>query len=232
MIQHIFFDCFGTLIDTCGVSAAATREILDSVCFQAVPEEFYGEWRTIKKRMSMEGAFRCEKELYSLSLAEMFGKYGIRADAREEVRPLIRALFGERKCFPDAKPALAALDKAGTDFALASNTDDDSLNHFLRQCGLSFERVFTSESLMAYKPDPRFYRNILERTGWDAGECLFVGDSYEEDIVQPREAGMRTALIDRLAKYADADTSAADHVITTLEMLPGIIGGGEDGPST
>ena len=228
MIKHVFFDCFGTLIDSRGVSAAATREILRSVGYDADPDEYYREWKKRRKLMSAESVFRTEKEIFALTLADMFSVYGIDADADREVKPMIMVLFGERSAFPDAKPALGRLDAMGTDYALASNTDDDSLYHFLARTGLSFERIFTSESLRVYKPDPRFYSRVLNETGWAADECLFVGDSCEEDAAAPKRAGMLTALLDRFGRYAGSDAPSADYVITTLGQLPGLIGSGEE----
>lgn len=59
------------------------------------------------------------------------------------------------------------------------------------------DKIYTSENLRCYKPNPAFYRRILEDNQLQAQEVLFVGDSGADDIQGPKRAGMKTALINR-----------------------------------
>ena len=62
---------------------------------------------------------------------------------------------------------------------------------------LIVHKVYTSENLRCYKPDPVFYLSILKKNNLMAEEVLFVGDSVTDDILGPKSIGMKTIWIDR-----------------------------------
>ena len=133
---------------------------------------------------------------------------------------MIRTLFGERYVFPDTVDTLRFLDEKGIDYAIGSTTDTDSLLHFLALNRLHFSRVYTSENMEVYKPYPRFYRTILQRSGWKAGDCLFVGDSYTDDVCGPKAVGIRAALLDRAGTFQlPPDGPAPDYRFRSLSEL-------------
>ena len=131
-------------------------------------------------------------------------------------------LFGTRHAFPDTAEALRRLKEQGIVCGIASTTDTDSLEHFLRQNAMNGLRCFTSEDMRVYKPSPRFYTTILEQTGWDVKDCLFVGDNITDDVLGPQSVGMKAALIDRKNTFRDASVSP-DYVIRTLTELADIV---------
>lgn len=225
MIRHIVFDCFGTLVSTGNGSIAAARRILADVGAEHDPGEFYREWKALKKQMMAEAeGFLNEKTWFVRSLAEMFRRHGIAADAKTAVKPMLDSLCGGRKVFNDVKETLAALDAGGVDYAIGSTTDDAPLLRCLKENGLSFEKVFTSEGMRVYKPDPAFYLTILRQTGWDKAECLFVGDSYTDDVFGPKRIGMKAVLLDREGKHAErAFDPAPDHTVSSLAELPRLL---------
>lgn len=220
MIKHIIFDCFGTLIDTGNGSIKAVEQILSNVGCAADAQEFYSDWKKCKKRMMNDSVFKNEKTLFELSLAETFHKYEIRANASVEVEPMILSLFAERIAFPDVKETLLQLTEEGIDYAIGSTTDTDSLMYYLESNGLEFLRIYTSEDMRVYKPHPDFYRRILSETGWSAEECLFVGDSFVDDVCGPKSVGMKAVLLDRKGAYEGVDLEPApDYVIRSLREL-------------
>ncbi|MBR4866131.1 MAG: HAD family hydrolase [Clostridia bacterium] len=203
MTRHVLFDCFGTLLDTGSGSVLATEWILQNLSSSLDPKAFYAEWKKEKKQMMHTAPFRSEKVLFAESLGLLFKRYGIQADPGVEVKPMIDSLFATRPLFPDVRETLRELDRRGIDYAIASTTDTDSLLHYLKEAELSVPLVFTSENLQAYKPDPRFYQTILEQTGWQISECLFVGDSPEDDVFGPAAIGMPAILLDRKGSHQD-----------------------------
>lgn len=228
MIKHVIFDCFGTLIDTGAGSLDATGQILRNVGGKQDVREFYKKWKQIKKGMMLKGPFQTEKKLFELSLAQVFEFYGIHADSSKEVEPMIRTLFGDRRVFADVEAALNVLDETGVEYAIGSTTDTDSLMYFLELNHLKFDKIFTSEDMETYKPDPRFYKTILERTGWKAKDCLFVGDSLTDDVIGPKSVGMRAVLLDRKGEYQGTDKEVQpDFVISSLSELNSVIHGRE-----
>lgn len=221
MIKHIIFDCFGTLIDTGNNSIKAVEQILFNVGVHVDAKEFYENWKAKKREKMNTSVFLNEKTLFEVSLSETFKQYGIAADASKEVEPMIRSLFAERLVFPDVYEALEKLAKENVDIAIGSTTDTDSLLYYLELNQLSFSHIYTSENMQVYKPNIKFYMTILCRSGWLAEECLFVGDSYMDDVCGPQKVGMKTVLWDRKALYKSTELSPQpDFVIhSLLELL-------------
>ena len=221
MIKHIIFDCFGTLIDTGNNSIKAVEQILFNVGANVDAKEFYEEWKANKRQKMNTSVFLNEKALFEVSLDETFTKYGLKADASKEVKPMIRSLFADRFVFSDVHEVLAKLAEKNVDFAIGSITDTEPLLYYLELNQLSFSHIYTSEDMQVYKPNIKFYDTILQRSGWLAEECLFVGDSYIDDVLGPQKIGMKTVLLDRKALYKSTElTPQPDFVIhSLLELL-------------
>lgn len=77
--------------------------------------------------------------------------------------------------------------------------------------------IYTSENLGYYKPDQNFYKEILNRTNWKPEECVFVGDSLDDDIIGPINAGMSAILIDRKDRY-DRWPEGVDKIHSLMEI--------------
>ncbi|MDE7284035.1 MAG: HAD family hydrolase [Lachnospiraceae bacterium] len=224
MIRHIIFDCFGTLIDTGNNSIKAVEQILFNVGVNLDAQKFYEDWKAKKRQKMNASVFLNEKTLFEVSLSETFAQYGIEADASKEIKPMIHSLFAERLVFSDVYETLEKLGNENIDIAIGSTTDTDSLLYYLELNKLSFSHIYTSENMQVYKPDINFYKTILSKSGWLAKDCLFVGDSYMDDVYGPQKVGMKTVLLDRKALYKDSELlPQPDFVIHSLLELVNIL---------
>ena len=68
-----------------------------------------------------------------------------------------------------------------------------NLHIVLEEARLSdlFEVIIDSNVVGVRKPDPRIFRLALAVLGLEGGEVIFVGDSYERDVLPATETGMR-----------------------------------------
>lgn len=71
------------------------------------------------------------------------------------------------------------------------------------------------------KPDARIFAIALERLDCPAARTLFVGDSWDKDIVGARAAGLRTAWL--AGSDRATATAAVDVVLRGLDELEGIV---------
>ena len=74
-----------------------------------------------------------------------------------------------------------------------------------------FDALVISGEVGVSKPDPRIYRHLLERTGFDPGRTLFV-DDVAANVAVAADHGMRTHL------FRDPPALRAD--LQSLELLP------------
>jgi FMN phosphatase YigB (HAD superfamily) len=69
------------------------------------------------------------------------------------------------------------------------------------------------------KPDPRFFRIALERSGASPESTIHVGDLYYVDVVGARNAGLRGVLLDEANLRPDADcprVRSLDHLVRRI----------------
>jgi len=95
--------------------------------------------------------------------------------------------------YPDALPALERL-RAVLPVASLTNGNAD-----LERIGLHlhFAHRICARDVGAAKPDARIFLAAAEKLGIAPENILHVGDDPEMDVVGAREAGMRTAWINR-----------------------------------
>lgn len=122
--------------------------------------------------------------------------------------------------YDDVLPCLERLEVAGVRAALVSNTARDlleAIEHFSLSRFVVAEAASAKVGLM--KPDPRIFGGILEQLGVSPSDAVMVGDSYHDDVLGARAAGMQGILLDRSGRSSkDAPT------IRSLAQLPPALG--------
>jgi putative hydrolase of the HAD superfamily len=207
MIKHVFFDAGNTLVYP---NLRLVAEKLAARGAPVAPEALErGEQRARFQlddpqviRGSTDGA------RWTLYFETIFRFCGV-TDA-----PVVRAVLEELQQIhkvsnlwevvpPDVPAALEAL-RGRYRLSVISNANG-TVREKLRRVGLLgfFEAVLDSHEEGVEKPDPRIFRNALERTGTRAEESLYVGDIYHIDVVGARAAGMDVVLLDPADLHRD-----------------------------
>lgn len=220
MIKCIIFDVYGTLISTGNGSLNATQEILKGKHISVSAEEFYSHWKKLHKQNMLSDKYICEKDIFELDLKMLYERFNIDSDYKADVIPMLNSLYN-RKAFDDTATTIEKLSEC-YDIVIGSNTDSEPLLQNLNYNNLSIEKIFTSENLRCYKPSLKFYKQILLRTGYNADEALFVGDSLNEDVLAPQQSGMKACWINR-KRIKNDTTIIPDYHIETLFELPKIM---------
>jgi len=100
--------------------------------------------------------------------------------------------------YPGINALLADL-KANYKLGLLTNGPSDIQWEKIEALGFDqkFDAVIVAGDVGIYKPDVRVFEMLLEKLGLTAEHSLFVGDSYDADILGAHQAGMYTAWIKR-----------------------------------
>ena len=79
--------------------------------------------------------------------------------------------------------------------------------------------ILDSTQVGLAKPDPAIFRAAMQKLDAAAGECVFVGDSYERDMLPARRLGMKTIWLKGPNPRLPADPEPVDHTIASLAEL-------------
>ena len=193
------FDCYGTLIDwehglRGGLMKVASLSPkapdLDTLL------ETYAEAEAAAAR---ENPGMRYPEIISHSIKATGSAHGI--DVPEGLAMEIGASVPQWPAFPDSEEALQRL-KQRYKLIILSNVDRQSFAGSNRRLGVEFDAILTAEDIGSYKPNPRNFEALFEKTaemGIEKGRLLHVAQSLFHDHVPAKAAGMTTVWIDRRA---------------------------------
>lgn len=130
--------------------------------------------------------------------AEVFDLLGVPDwQARVQEVELRVGGFQAQDLYPDALPAIAALQGAGYRIAVIAN-QPAIRDAQLRAVGVAPEVMAMSEEMGVSKPDPAFFRRALElMEEADPGDVAYVGDRPDNDVRPAAAAGMRAVWLRR-----------------------------------
>jgi len=113
---------------------------------------------------------------------------------------------GVMRCYPEVREVLASLQSQGCRLGIVSNWSWN-LRDRVAQVELDafFEIVWASAYAGCNKPHPRIFHQALEQMNLSPERVLYVGDSYQHDVIGARNAGVEVVLLDR-----DGTSEASD----------------------
>jgi HAD superfamily hydrolase (TIGR01509 family) len=207
MLEAIFMDNDGVLVDTESLFFAATRDTLSRAGITVSREEF------------IEYALRSGRNLLD-QLAPLGWSHADIAALREERNALYAGMLARGSLLmPGAAHAVRALEPR---YRMAIVTS--SLRRHLviahRNSGIIelFETVITREDYKNSKPDPEPYLTALARMKLAPASCLVVEDS-ERGLASARAAGLRCIIVPNELTRGSTFAGAAA-ILDDLAVLP------------
>lgn len=91
--------------------------------------------------------------------------------------------------YPDAIACLEGVRALGLRVGIVGN-QTAALERWAREAALPADVISSSDSLGVRKPDPRFFRHVVELAGCAAGEVAYVGDRVDNDVLPAAAAGL------------------------------------------
>jgi 2-haloacid dehalogenase len=225
-VRALAFDVLGTLVDWRSGVAEAFR----AGGVPGDPEELADAWRARYRPILGEvnegsrpwGNF---DDLHLVTLDDLLAER--RMDVPIEERRRLVGAWHRLDPWPDVRAGLEAL-RRGRVTAALSNGHVALLVDLARHADLRFDCVLSAELAHAYKPAPEVYRTAARLLGVEAAELMLVA-AHAWDLEGAREAGLRTAFVERPLEYGRGSAARtdpyADESVTGLHELAARLGG-------
>ncbi|MDH3606026.1 MAG: HAD-IA family hydrolase [Acidimicrobiia bacterium] len=142
----------------------------------------------------------------------------LQRQARKLVYPVAARLF---RPFPGLHEVLTELRNRGYILhVLSNNSSILPLQLELIDTTRYFTTVSWSEEMGFEKPDPRIFELALERIGAGASEAVYIGDSFEADVVGAIGAGILPIHADHRRRRTHGDHLRVESLSGLLGLLP------------
>jgi putative hydrolase of the HAD superfamily len=223
----VLFDAAGTLLhvhpSVGAVYAEEARKFGVDVSLSELDDAFRASFaarRPAATPETLKTSETIERDWWRSTVQEVFSAAGKLADFGQYFDDFFDQLF-ERfaepdvwRFYDDVLPALDALKRLDLKLGIVSNWDG-RLHRLIDAMDLHhFDLILTSAEAGRRKPDPLPFAIACRRLGTAPNRTLYVGDSYDDDIVGAETAGLQALLIDRKGNEAAAG------VIQSLTQIP------------
>ncbi len=174
--------------------------------YRLLDRSFLEVWRkkkhTPKRQIDRETNYRFWKEIFLAATSPFV--------SLKDPERVFEACFYEFakarwwRVAPGFLEALERWEQAGVQTGVVSNWDE-RLRMLLEEMGLKsrFRTLVISAEVGLEKPDPEILRMAFEDLGISPGECLFIGDTPEIDLVAAARAGCKGLLYDPARRHLD-----------------------------
>jgi putative hydrolase of the HAD superfamily len=223
MITAILFDFGGTLDSDGQHWLDRFYRIYDQIGLSHIPKErikeaFYSADAQMEKDTSIRSAgFRLMMERHAHLQFEKLGLDDPRLEAEASAafyRPSEKVLHRNRGI-------LERLRQEGLRMGVVSNFYGN-VETLCDEAGLKpcLSVILDSILIGLKKPDPRLFQLALDRLKVKPAQAVFVGDSFERDIVPAKALGMTTFWMTSDLNRPATDPSKIDKTLYSLEDLP------------
>lgn len=212
MIQAVFFDFNGVIVDDEPLQMKAYQDVLGREGLTVTEADYFGSLGMDDRAFVRAAYERAETELTD----EVLGRV---IEAKTVAHR--KLLEGELPLFPGVVTFIKAL-KRGHSIGLVSMARRTEIDHVLERAALTnyFDTIVSAEDATACKPDPSCYNNGLDFLNRRRGEahviplrpdeCLVIEDA-PPGIQSARAAGMHTlgvtnTVTDKALREAGADS--------------------------
>jgi 2-haloacid dehalogenase len=215
--KGILLDFYGTVVDEDDeIVAAICAEVAACAGVSVTAEQVGIAWWQAFQAAMAAPVFRTQRQIAVDSLAAVAERFACRGDpARWCARQ-----FAYWRLPPMRAGSQAFLESCDLPICVVSNIDRADLEAALRQHGLRFAAVVTSDDVRAYKPASPIFRRALESLGLAADEVVHVGDSLTADVAGARAAGIASIWVNRRGRPVPVDLAAIRVIDDLADLLP------------
>ena len=190
------FDCYGTLVDWMGGIRTTLASSWPDADADHLLRCYHDIEPAVQAREPMTYRRVMAEVLWRIAAAEGLALPPGRADALGESLPTWPV-------FPEVPGALRALQSAGWQLGILSNTDHDLLEASLRAIGVEPEMRVVASEIGSYKPAPGHWEAFFERSGAERDRHVHVAASLFHDVAPSAQLGLRCVWVNREGETSD-----------------------------
>ena len=224
-VRAVAFDLDNTLWDVEPVLARAEARLLEWLhehCPRIPQQVSQADMAVARAQLAREQPHHAHDVTYLrlTSLERHARECGYQEDIAARAFEVFLAARCEVEILPDVRPALARLRRR---FRLASLSNG---NADLARIGLdsAFSVSLNARQIGAGKPDRRCFERLAQELAVMPREILYVGDDPWLDVHAAREAGCRSAWMNRRAGLWPAEIAPADVSVRECGELAALLG--------
>lgn len=183
-----------------------------------------GTWREVVERADAENLVRMFREM---GITPPQNPLSAERSFEVEVMSAIDAAF------PDARPAVSRLNRAGHRLCVSTNATESNARGSLQGARLlmEFHDIFTGERLNAGKTTPEYWRGVQEALALDLAHAVVVDDRLDY-LEAAASVGIRALLLDRTGAHRpEAMPRFVEATLQNLAALPAWIEAREESES-
>lgn len=226
MIKYVFFDLDETLIDIKHAQNEAIKSLFNKYDFvsKTDEQEFINTW---DKLTDYHYKFYTQKQIsYSeqrkrriVDLFKTF-KINLTKDPLAVYDEYLKTFEESWKTFDDVKPTLTKL-KNKFKLGIISNGDYDQQVQKTQKTNIFdfFSYINTSSEFKFSKPNPEIFSNIFNLHNIPFDEVVYIGDSYDKDILPCKALNITAILINRKNKTYNDDELIQINDLNKLESI-------------
>jgi FMN phosphatase YigB (HAD superfamily) len=216
MIKAVYFDFFNTLayFDPsredfyAGFANELGIKVTPDDIAAALPDADY-YWRTENFKSPIREREQTEKFATYTEYALRILKNARTKPTPDQALQVLSKAFSvgfKFVAFPDALPILQEMKARKLKTGLISNVGQE-IDSYCIELGFApyLDFKVTSFEVGYDKPRPEIFQLAINKAGIKAGDALFIGDQYDQDIVGARGVGMNPILLDRKNGAAKLD---------------------------
>lgn len=222
MIKAVVFDLDNTLYDYDAINEKAIENTCRWLCEKAgvSREEFhraFHEGRAKTKQHMRDCASRHNRMIYFQKTTECLNLNPVKYSL-ELYETYWGYMLDNMQLVRGADKFLDRLKCSGIKIAICTDLTTHIQHRKLRKLQIAdYVDVFvSSEEADAEKPDSRIFKMVIEKLGIQPVEAIYVGDSYEKDIIGAKAAGMFPVWFNP-HKYVKSGMEA-DQILEITEM--------------
>ncbi|MBM0279396.1 HAD family hydrolase [Micromonospora tarensis] len=220
MLTAVVFDADETLLDLRPAVTGGLVTVLDEMrrrapAAEVTLAELESDWAAVFGDLAAAPVV----EIRRAALARSLARAGLGNHLDEIAALFFARRFALTRPFPDVPPALKELRSRYT-LGFATNG-----NSRAERCGLAGEfafEVYAHENGLPKKPAPEFFAAVVAAAGVPAEQIVYVGDSWEHDVVAPRQVGLRSVWLNR-AGLRRPRGIGPDAEVSTVADLPTVL---------